>query len=99
LPPWCPRVSLERGSSTSIHGRRNLFSGSGAVVNWPDVLVAESNPAIQITNNAASSHAGMGADSVHPELRGTVVVYLDNDVPAVDPRTHQQREGCGSRFP
>lgn len=63
---------------------RNPFSGSGAVVNWPDVLVAESNPAIQITNNADYSCAGVGTDSVHPELRGSIVVYLDNGVPDVD---------------
>jgi len=76
--------TLEAGAPGSIQGVKNPFSGSRSVINWPTVLLAESNPAIQITNNPDYSYAGMGTATVHPELRGSVVVYTDNGVPAVD---------------
>lgn len=75
---------LESGATGGGQGIRNPFSGNRAVINWTDVLLAESNPAIQITNNASYSYAGMGTTAVYPELRGTVVVYLGNGIPAVD---------------
>lgn len=76
--------ALEAGAPGSSQGVKNPFSGSRAVINWTDVLLAESSPAIQITNNADYSHAGMGTVAVHPELRGAVVVYLGNGIPTVD---------------
>lgn len=76
--------SWENTPGNNIFGHRNPFSLKGTVLNWAAVPLSVDNPAIFITNNEHYAFAALPAGEIRPELRGSVVVHLRNDIRQID---------------
>lgn len=74
----------EDAAGSNVFGHRNPFSGKGTVLNWAAVPLSVDNPAIFITNNERYAFEALPEDEVRPELRGSVVVHLRNNVRRID---------------
>ncbi len=74
----------ENTPGRNTFGHRNPFSSKGTVLNWAAVPLSVDNPAIFITNNEHYAFDGMPDGEIRPELRGSVVIHLRNNVRQID---------------
>lgn len=74
----------EKTAGSNIFGHRNPFSGKGTVLNWAAIPLSVGNPAIFITNHEQYAYDALPNDEIRPELRGSVVIHLANNVRQID---------------
>ena len=73
---------LENTPYDNVYRHRNPYSKSTVVLNWPSVPSEFENPAIYITNKNKYSYDKIS--EVIEELRGSVIVWMENKESNVD---------------
>ncbi len=75
---------LENKEYDNIYGHKNPYSKSKLILNYSWLPNIFKNPAVFINYSSKYSYAKLKPSTVTKELRGSVIVYLNNDVPYVD---------------
>lgn len=75
---------LENKEYDNIYGHRNPFSKSKVILNYGSIASKFKNPAVFITNASKYSFDKIKPRTITKDLKGSVVVYLANDVNFID---------------
>jgi len=75
---------LENKKYDNVYGHKNPYSKSKVILNYSSIPSSLKNPAVFITNSSKYSYDKLPPLSITKDLKGSVVVYLNNDVAFID---------------
>ncbi len=75
---------LENKKYDNVYNHKNPYSKSKVILNYSSIPSSLKNPAVFITNSSKYSYDKLPPLSITKDLKGSVVVYLNNDVALID---------------
>jgi len=77
-------TELENKAYNNYYNYQNPFSKSKVILNYGSIPSGYKNPAVYITNKSQYSYNALKPATITPNLKGSIVVYMNNNVNYVD---------------
>jgi prepilin-type N-terminal cleavage/methylation domain-containing protein len=77
-------TELENSANNNYYNYQNPFSKSKVILNYGSIPGSYKNPAVYITNRSQYSYNTLNPATITQNLKGSVVVYMNNNVNYVD---------------